>query len=123
MFGMDVQQSVAPSDKIYPKGQLQLNAMRLADIFSDDSNFRSFITTHFVRRYFFPIIVAKGFSCNTIAFFWKFCIMSMTSTTYPVKSRKWTSGVGDGRVYADLATMRTALSFPLIVFSEINLPY
>lgn len=49
MFGMDVQQSVAPSDKIYPKGQLQLNAMRLADIFSDDSNFRSFITTHFTE--------------------------------------------------------------------------
>ncbi|WMV47535.1 hypothetical protein MTR67_040920, partial [Solanum verrucosum] len=65
MFGMDVQQSVAPSDKIYPKGQLQLNAMRLADIFSDDSNFRSFITTHFVRRYFFPIIVSKGFSYPT----------------------------------------------------------
>ncbi|CAN4091513.1 unnamed protein product [Withania somnifera] len=49
MFGTDVQQSVAPSDKIYPKGQLQLNAMRLADIFSDDSNFRSFITTHFTE--------------------------------------------------------------------------
>ncbi|XP_060179182.1 nodulin homeobox isoform X1 [Lycium barbarum] len=49
MFGMDFQQSVAPSDKNYPKGQLQLNAMRLADIFSDDSNFRSFITTHFTE--------------------------------------------------------------------------
>ncbi|OIT32576.1 PREDICTED: nodulin homeobox [Nicotiana attenuata] len=49
MFGTGFQQSVAPSDKIYPKGQLQLNAMRLADIFSDDSNFRSFITTHFTE--------------------------------------------------------------------------
>ncbi|XP_059295471.1 nodulin homeobox isoform X1 [Lycium ferocissimum] len=49
MFGTDFQQSVAPSDKNYPKGQLQLNAMRLADIFSDDSNFRSFITTHFTE--------------------------------------------------------------------------
>lgn len=49
MFGTGFQQSVAPSEKIYPKGQLQLNAMRLADIFSDDSNFRSFITTHFTE--------------------------------------------------------------------------
>ncbi|MCD9559494.1 hypothetical protein HAX54_017455 [Datura stramonium] len=49
MFGTDFQHSVAPSDKIYPKGQLQLNAMRLADIFSDDSNFRSFITNHFTE--------------------------------------------------------------------------
>ncbi|KAJ8543338.1 hypothetical protein K7X08_005861 [Anisodus acutangulus] len=49
MFGTDFQQSVAPSDKVYPKGQLQLNAMRLADIFSDDSNFRSFITAHFTE--------------------------------------------------------------------------
>ncbi|KAK4357315.1 hypothetical protein RND71_022925 [Anisodus tanguticus] len=47
MFGTDFQQSVAPSDKVYPKGQLQLNAMRVADIFSDDSNFRSLITAHF----------------------------------------------------------------------------
>jgi hypothetical protein len=29
-------------------GFLQLNAMRLADIFSDDSNFRSYVTIHFV---------------------------------------------------------------------------
>ncbi|KAK4355726.1 hypothetical protein RND71_024697 [Anisodus tanguticus] len=49
MFGTDFQQSVVPSDKVYPKGQLQLNAMRLADIFSDDSNFRSFITAHFTE--------------------------------------------------------------------------
>ncbi|GFZ04655.1 sequence-specific DNA binding transcription factor ATNDX [Actinidia rufa] len=35
------------SDKNYPTGLLQLNAMRLADIFSDDSNFRSYITTYF----------------------------------------------------------------------------
>ncbi|XP_009778422.1 nodulin homeobox isoform X2 [Nicotiana tabacum] len=49
MFRTGFQQSVAPSDKIYPKGLLQLNAMRLADIFSDDSNFRSFITTHFTE--------------------------------------------------------------------------
>lgn len=36
-------------DKDIPKGHLQLNAMRLADVFSDDSNFRSYITTHIVR--------------------------------------------------------------------------
>ncbi|XP_074346081.1 nodulin homeobox-like isoform X1 [Apium graveolens] len=29
-----------------PKGLLQLNALRLADIFSDDSNFRSYVITH-----------------------------------------------------------------------------
>ncbi|GAB2242765.1 hypothetical protein Droror1_Dr00019540 [Drosera rotundifolia] len=33
--------------KTYPKGFLQLNALRLADIFSDDSNFRSYITLYF----------------------------------------------------------------------------
>lgn len=32
-----------------PAGLLQLNAMRLADIFSDDSNFRSFITIYFTE--------------------------------------------------------------------------
>ncbi|KAM7278809.1 hypothetical protein ACFE04_005943 [Oxalis oulophora] len=35
------------SDRIYPMGFLQLNALRVADIFSDDSNFRSFITSNF----------------------------------------------------------------------------
>ncbi|KAJ8748358.1 hypothetical protein K2173_002995 [Erythroxylum novogranatense] len=34
-------------EKNFPMGLLRLNAMRLADIFSDDSNFRSYITTHF----------------------------------------------------------------------------
>ncbi|KAB5569406.1 hypothetical protein DKX38_003199 [Salix brachista] len=37
------------SDKTFPMGLLLLNAMRLADIFSDDSNFRSFITTCFTK--------------------------------------------------------------------------
>ncbi|KAG5251782.1 nodulin homeobox [Salix suchowensis] len=37
------------SDKTFPMGLLRLNAMRLADIFSDDSNFRSFITTCFTK--------------------------------------------------------------------------
>ncbi|XP_038996188.1 nodulin homeobox-like isoform X1 [Hibiscus syriacus] len=37
------------SDRTYPMGLLQLNAMRLADIFSDDSNFRSYITLYFTE--------------------------------------------------------------------------
>ncbi|KAJ7980908.1 nodulin homeobox isoform X1 [Quillaja saponaria] len=40
---------LAASSRGYPAGLLQLNAMRLADIFSDDSNFRSFITTYFAK--------------------------------------------------------------------------
>ncbi|XWS27711.1 hypothetical protein CRYUN_Cryun25bG0004400 [Craigia yunnanensis] len=39
----------ASSDRTYPMGLLQLNAMRLADIFSDDSNFRSYITEYFTE--------------------------------------------------------------------------
>ncbi|XP_071920893.1 nodulin homeobox-like isoform X2 [Coffea arabica] len=49
MFGGDSKQPIACSAKIYPKGLLQLNGMRLADIFSDDSNFRSYITTYFTE--------------------------------------------------------------------------
>ncbi|KAK0581086.1 hypothetical protein LWI29_009902 [Acer saccharum] len=37
------------SDRTCPMGLLQLNAMRLADIFSDDSNFRSYITACFTE--------------------------------------------------------------------------
>ncbi|XP_042067235.1 uncharacterized protein LOC121810539 [Salvia splendens] len=40
----------APSEASYPKGQLELNAMRLADVLSDDSNFLSFIMINFMRR-------------------------------------------------------------------------
>ncbi|KAL8530776.1 hypothetical protein ACS0TY_007715 [Phlomoides rotata] len=47
MFGIDSKQLNASSEVIYPKGQLELNAMRLADVFSDDSNFRSFIMINF----------------------------------------------------------------------------
>ncbi|KAK4797876.1 hypothetical protein SAY86_030202 [Trapa natans] len=45
----DYKYSRLHSDWTYPTGLLQLNAMRLADIFSDDSNFRSYITTHFTE--------------------------------------------------------------------------
>ncbi|KAG8656856.1 nodulin homeobox isoform X2 [Manihot esculenta] len=37
------------SERTVPMGLLRLNAMRLADIFSDDSNFRSYITTYFTK--------------------------------------------------------------------------
>lgn len=37
------------SCKRYPRGLLQLNALRLTDIFSDDSNFRSYITIYFAE--------------------------------------------------------------------------
>ncbi|KAL8143114.1 LOW QUALITY PROTEIN: hypothetical protein V2J09_016146 [Rumex salicifolius] len=35
--------------KTYPTGLLQLNALRLADVFSDDSNLRSYITAYFAE--------------------------------------------------------------------------
>ncbi|KAL3849810.1 hypothetical protein ACJIZ3_011692 [Penstemon smallii] len=48
MFGID--SITSPSEIIVNlKGQLGLNAMRLADIFSDDSNFRSFIMIRFTK--------------------------------------------------------------------------
>ncbi|XP_028096261.1 nodulin homeobox-like [Camellia sinensis] len=49
MFARDPKQLNACSDKNYPIGLLQLNAMRLTDIFSDDSNFRFYITTYFTE--------------------------------------------------------------------------
>ncbi|XP_073137546.1 nodulin homeobox isoform X2 [Henckelia pumila] len=49
LFGIDHDKSNVSSEKIYPKGQLELNAMRLADVFSDDSNFRSFIMINFTE--------------------------------------------------------------------------
>lgn len=47
-LGRDPQHLTSCSGRSYPMGFLQLNAMRLADIFSDDSNFRSYVTIHFV---------------------------------------------------------------------------
>lgn len=40
------------NDKSYPMGFLQLTALRLADSFSDDSNFRSYMTICFVSYYY-----------------------------------------------------------------------
>ncbi|CAI9107975.1 OLC1v1007473C1 [Oldenlandia corymbosa var. corymbosa] len=49
MFSGNPKQSSECSSRVYPRGQLQLNGLRLADIFSDDSNFRSCITAHFTE--------------------------------------------------------------------------
>ncbi|EPS59371.1 hypothetical protein M569_15438, partial [Genlisea aurea] len=49
MFRGDSRLSDASSEVVYPRGQLELNAMRLTDVFSDDSNFRSFITINFTE--------------------------------------------------------------------------
>lgn len=38
----------------YPMGFVLLNAMRLAEVFSDDSNFQRFFTDHFVSIEYFP---------------------------------------------------------------------
>ncbi|XP_050388253.1 nodulin homeobox isoform X2 [Argentina anserina] len=48
-LGKDPKIFAAHSDGSYPMGLAQLNAMRLADILSDDSNFRSYITIHFTK--------------------------------------------------------------------------
>lgn len=49
LFGIDHDKADVSSEKVYPKVQLELNAMRLADVFSDDSNFRSFIMINFTE--------------------------------------------------------------------------
>ncbi|CAI9261763.1 unnamed protein product [Lactuca saligna] len=49
MFRGDLNGLAAFSDKTYPRGLLQLNAMRLTYILSDDSNFRSYITMNFTE--------------------------------------------------------------------------
>ncbi|KAJ9184038.1 hypothetical protein P3X46_007822 [Hevea brasiliensis] len=46
---LDPKHLSACSEKTLPLGLLRLNALRLADIFSDDSNFRSYITTYFTK--------------------------------------------------------------------------
>ncbi|KAM3735405.1 hypothetical protein ACB098_10G086100 [Castanea mollissima] len=48
-LGRDPKHLSSCSDRCYPMGFLQLNAMRLADIFSDDSNFHSYITIYFTK--------------------------------------------------------------------------
>ncbi|KAK7262414.1 hypothetical protein RJT34_29987 [Clitoria ternatea] len=47
-FGRDPRH-LTSTERSYPMGLLQLNAMRLADIFSDDSNFRSYMTACFTK--------------------------------------------------------------------------
>lgn len=57
MLSRDLKLLENHSGKIYPRGLLQLNALRLADIFSDDSNFRSYITIYFVSSLVQRLIV------------------------------------------------------------------
>ncbi|KAG6645122.1 hypothetical protein I3843_08G097700 [Carya illinoinensis] len=45
----DPKHLAACSDRTYPMGFFQLNAMRLADIFSDDTNFQCYITIYFTE--------------------------------------------------------------------------
>lgn len=68
MFGIGSKQFNAPTEVIYPKGQLELNAMRLADVFSDDSNYRSFIMINFVSF----LNMAYWFTCQ---FFYYCCFI------------------------------------------------
>ncbi|KAI3668223.1 hypothetical protein L6452_43300 [Arctium lappa] len=49
MFSGDPNGPSACSFKGHPRGLLQLNAMRLTEIFSDDSNFRSYIVLNFTE--------------------------------------------------------------------------
>ncbi|KAB1203021.1 hypothetical protein CJ030_MR8G017923 [Morella rubra] len=48
-LGRDPQHLAACSDRSYPMGCLQLNAMRLIDIFSDDSNLQSYTIIYFTE--------------------------------------------------------------------------
>ncbi|KAJ0778763.1 putative nodulin homeobox protein [Helianthus annuus] len=48
MFRGDLNAALS-DNTTYPRGLLQLNAMRLTDILSDDSNFRSYITLNFTE--------------------------------------------------------------------------
>ncbi|XVE80567.1 hypothetical protein DITRI_Ditri14bG0150200 [Diplodiscus trichospermus] len=55
----------ASSDKTFPMGLLQLNAMRLADIFSDDSNFRTYITLYFAAGWALDSVSSSDLSNTT----------------------------------------------------------
>lgn len=47
-LGLSRASKASPPPHEYPMGFVLLNAMRLADVFSDDSHFRRFFTKHFV---------------------------------------------------------------------------
>lgn len=64
MLSRDLKLLENHSGKIYPRGLLQLNALRLADIFSDDSNFRSYITIYFVSSLVQRLIVYYILQCT-----------------------------------------------------------
>ncbi|KAG6435171.1 hypothetical protein SASPL_100041 [Salvia splendens] len=75
LFGIDSTQLNAPSEVSYPKGQLELNAMRLADVFSDDSNFRSFIMINFVSFPAVQLILGFVECCCFMIFHWCVCVL------------------------------------------------
>ncbi|KAF3436366.1 hypothetical protein FNV43_RR23458 [Rhamnella rubrinervis] len=87
------------TDRTYPMGFLQLNAMRLADIFSDDSNFRSYITINFTK------VLTAIFSLPHGDFLSSWC-----SSELPMKEE-------DGSIEYDSFA---AAGWVLDVFSSIN---
>ncbi|XP_015891659.3 nodulin homeobox isoform X1 [Ziziphus jujuba] len=89
----------AYSNRTFPMGFLQLNAMRLADIFSDDSNFRSYITVYFTK------VLTAIFSLPHGDFLSTWC-----SSELPVKEE-------DGSIEYDSFA---AAGWVLDVFSSIN---
>lgn len=60
MFGIHSKRLTVSSEKTYPNGQLELSAMRLTDIFSDDSNFRSFIMINFTEALSSIFLLSHG---------------------------------------------------------------
>lgn len=84
------------SGSYYPKGQLQLSTMRLADILSNDSNFRSFVTIPFAsparfwnlfrwRCWVTFVIVILGFlRRKTFCFVLKLTSIHFTRPPYPL---------------------------------------
>ncbi|WJX51971.1 hypothetical protein P8452_38124 [Trifolium repens] len=62
------------TDRRYPTGLLQLNAMRLADIFSDDTYFRSYITDYFTN------VLTAIISLSHVDFLSSWCSSDLSET-------------------------------------------
>ncbi|CAJ2678764.1 unnamed protein product [Trifolium pratense] len=62
------------TDRRYPIGLLQLNAMRLADIFSDDTYFRSYITDYFTN------VLTAIISLSHVDFLSSWCSSDLSET-------------------------------------------
>ncbi|KAL5055962.1 hypothetical protein RYX36_036644 [Vicia faba] len=65
---------VTTTDRRYPIGLLQLNAMRLADIFSDDTYFRSCIIDHFTK------VLTAILSLSHVDFLSTWCSSNLSET-------------------------------------------